>query len=110
MRGFNKSFAPHDHLRDIEFVSGLSRKLPALTALRDFRECLDAHEEALGILLQRLPVKKRFFNDFEGSVKSLGAWGGDFLLAATEWPCEKVKNYFRSKGLHTILKYQDIIL
>ena len=110
VRLFNESFRKDEHLDELNYVSEIGRKLPELTDLREFMRCLDAHEAALSRCLRRFPVQLLFFLDFEGSVKSLGAWGGDFLLAATEWPYEKVKDYFQQKGLNTVLKYQDIII
>ena len=110
VRHFNESFRKDDHAEELHYVSEMGRKLPELTDLREFMECLAAHEAALSRCLRRLPVQLLFFLDFEGIVKSLGAWGGDFLLAATEWPYEKVKDYFQQKGLNTVLKYQDIII
>jgi hypothetical protein len=53
---------------------------------------------------------KKYFSDFEGEAKSLGAWGGDFFMVATEWEYEKVKNYFENKGYNIIFKYKDIVL
>jgi hypothetical protein len=46
------------------------------------------------------------FSDFNGSIKSLGAWGGDFVLVASE---ENPMSYFKSKGFHTILSYTDLV-
>jgi hypothetical protein len=48
--------------------------------------------------------------DFKGVLKSLGAWGGDFLMAATDIPFEGVSAYFKAKGMNTIFNYQDLIL
>ena len=110
VKGFNKSFHKDEHLKDIDLVSEISRKLSTLTQLTDFQACLDLHEEIMSRCLGRLPIKTMSFQDFEGSLKSLGAWGGDFLLAATEWPYRQVKDYFSSKGMETVLKYQDIII
>ena len=42
-------------------------------------------------------------------MKSLGAWGGDFFLVATEWDEQRIRNYFENKGLNVILRYDDII-
>ena len=47
-------------------------------------------------------------NDFDGAVKSLGAWGGDFFLAASEMPFERVSKYFQTKGLKTVFKFNDL--
>lgn len=110
VKGFNRSFHKNDRLKEIELVSEISQRLPSITLLQDFQECLDLHEETMSRCLGRLPIKKQSFQDFEGSLKSLGAWGGDFLLAATAWPCQQVTDYFRSKGMDIVLKYQDIVI
>ena len=92
---------------DIEAVTDISRTLPDVTTLIEFQRLLDCHEAILSHCLDRQPVKQQF-PDFEGSLKSLGAWGGDFLLAATNWSYDQVKVYFHSKGLDTIFKYHEL--
>ena len=42
---------------------------------------------------------------FEGEIKSLGAWGGDFILASGI----NSPSYFESKGYKTIVKFDDMI-
>ena len=55
------------------------------------------------------PVKEVYFYDFEGSIKSLGAWGGDFVLAATSLDKIAAKKYFNKKGFDVFLEYQQLI-
>ena len=83
--------------------------LPTVTYFEDFCTLLQVHESILARCLDREPIQQQY-PDFNGVLKSLGAWGGDFLLAATEWSYEEVKAYFQEKGLTTIFKYQDLIL
>jgi hypothetical protein len=45
------------------------------------------------------------FPDFKGSIKSLGAWGGDYILATGD----NTENYFKQKGFHKIYTYQELI-
>ena len=52
-------------------------------------------------------VKERLFSDFNGTVKSLGAWGGDFVLAISE--TEDTPAYFASKGFDTCVPYNEMI-
>jgi hypothetical protein len=52
-------------------------------------------------------VKNSLFSDFNGTVKSLGAWGGDFVLVVSN---ENPTAYFKSKGFETVLPYKDMIL
>ncbi|MCK5774746.1 MAG: hypothetical protein KAH25_01140 [Bacteroidales bacterium] len=54
--------------------------------------------------------KERYFSDFNGQIKSLGAWGGDFVMATSPNDPKDVFNYFRNKGHQTILAYDDMVL
>ena len=56
-------------------------------------------------LIKQPPLKKIKFSDYDGAVKSLGAWGGDFFLATGS-----DQDYFKKKGYETIISYKDIIL
>lgn len=106
VKSFNERMMEYDYHDDVEAVSEISRALPNITTIDDFQRFMDIHEDILAHCLDRKPVKS-LFPDFEGSLKSLGAWGGDFLLAATRWPFDRVKTYFHSKGLDTIFKYHE---
>ena len=48
-----------------------------------------------------------FFSDFDGTIKSLGAWGGDFVMIVSN---SNPKKYFESKGFTTLLHYHEMIL
>ena len=109
VKAFNQHWAEKDFTTEMQTVSELSMALPTITYFEDFCALLQIHENILSRVLDREPVQRRF-SDFDGVLKSLGAWGGDFLLAATELSCEEVCNYFKDKGLTTIFKYQDLIL
>ena len=52
-------------------------------------------------------VKEALFPDFKGIVKSLGAWGGDFVLVISN---DNPKAYFNSKGYEIIIPYSKMIL
>jgi len=52
-------------------------------------------------------VKERLFPDYFGTLKSLGAWGGDFILATGT---KETPRYFKNKGFETILTYSEMIL
>lgn len=68
---------------------------------------LEKHENLLGGVLQMPTVKKNLFADFRGTVKSLGAWGGDFILAAAE---ADPTAYFSAKGFETVIPFSQMIL
>jgi hypothetical protein len=56
-----------------------------------------------------IPVKEKLFSDFKGAIKSLGAWGGDFVMVATEEDLQSVKAYFKTKDLDVVYSYNDLI-
>jgi mevalonate kinase len=72
-----------------------------------FVEALENHENMLSEILETQTVKEILFSDFAGTIKSLGAWGGDFVLVASQ---ENPTHYFKAKGYETILSYAEMIL
>ena len=98
-----------DFKEEVKSISKISKILPDLQTLRDFCYFIKIHEEIMARCLEHKRLKN-YFSDFEGEIKSLGAWGGDFFMAATEWDFEKVKDYFEIKGHNVIFKYKDIVL
>ncbi len=72
-----------------------------------FQLLLQEHEHILSALLELPTVKENLFPDFQGSVKSLGAWGGDFILAYSK---ENPTSYFHEKGFQIVIPYADMIL
>ena len=112
VKAFNQHWAQADLTTEMQTISELSRALPTITYFEDFCTLLQVHENMLSRCLNREPVQQQY-PDFNGTLKSLGAWGGDFLLAATEMSQDEVRAYFRSKGfspLNPIFRYQDLIL
>ncbi len=75
--------------------------------LEDFQEVLVAHEKMIASYIGQPTLKETLFADFGGAVKSLGAWGGDFILAASKEPMEA---YFNNLGYTTQFRYSDFIL
>ena len=109
VKAFNKHWEQADLTSEMLTISELSRALPSITYFEDFCTLLQVHENILSRCLDRPPVQQQF-PDFNGVLKSLGAWGGDFLLAATEQSFEEVTAYFKQHGLDTVIRYHDIIL
>ena len=72
--------------------------------IEEFEYLLDEHEAITGQYIKSETVKSKYFSDYKGSVKSLGAWGGDFILAT-----RKNKKYFFEKGFDTIFSYSELI-
>jgi hypothetical protein len=75
--------------------------------LKEFAQALAEHEAEMSNILEMLTVKESLFPDFNGVIKSLGAWGGDFVMAIA---IENPSDYFRQRGFKTIVYYKDMIL
>lgn len=109
IKAFLAKADPVDLQKDIEAVSEISRTLPKCQNLDEFAMLMQCHERIISRCIGQEPVQKRF-PDFEGVLKSLGAWGGDFILAATNWDRDQVKAYFKGKGLEVIFGYNELVL
>lgn len=107
-----KSFMLKDdrnYLKYIPFVDAITKEMVKVDKLEDFCRLLDEHEVCMSECLGK-PRLKTYFSDFEGSLKSLGAWGGDFMLAATDKGEDYVKNYFAKHDMNVVLSYDDVVL
>jgi hypothetical protein len=72
----------------------------------DFQNLLNQHEKILSEVLNKKSIKEELFNDYDGEIKSLGAWGGDFILAVGN---ENSKDYFKEKGYKIIFSFDQML-
>ena len=77
--------------------------------LEDFLSVIRIHEDAISAAIGLPTVKQAIFPDFNGEIKSLGAWGGDFIMAATPMSRKEVKDYFNKRKLKVIFSWDEII-
>ena len=94
----------------IEQISELTQKIIHAKELDEFCYYLEVHENIIAGTLQLQKVKDLYFSDFPGTIKSLGAWGGDFIMVASDESPEMITRYFQQKGFSTFLSYKDMIL
>ena len=98
---------PGAHGPFVRRLTDITQAILELQRLEEFEEALADHEALVSGVLGRPTVKELYFPDFPGGIKSLGAWGGDFILATGG---QGVVDYFRRKGYHTVLSYPSLIL
>lgn len=91
-------------------ISSITDEILTIRSLSKFEDLINRHEAIISELIGEPMVKDRLFDDYWGSVKSLGAWGGDFVLVTSEKSALETKAYFKRKGLQTVFKYDDLIL
>lgn len=92
--------------KDIERISDISKKLLLCYTIKDFENLMESHEQIISGIIKMKPVKQRLFTNFKGTVKSLGAWGGDFVLATGT---ESEMDYFRNEGFGTIVPFSEMV-
>ena len=90
-----------------EFINQITQTVLNSENENTFAQALQNHEKELSSILEIKTVKESLFPDFDGTVKSLGAWGGDFVLVLSK---ENPRPYFISKGFETIIPYHEMIL
>ena len=95
---------------DCDKITSLTKRLYNAESLKEFCLCMEEHEQMLGEKLDLIPVKELLFPDFNGQIKSLGYWGGNFVLVASADTSEQVRNYFLNKGLATLFSFDELIL
>lgn len=91
----------------IAAINTLTQDILAANNIDVFTQLLHQHETLLSALLNTETVKNALFPEFDGAVKSLGAWGGDFVLVVSK---ENPKSYFVAKGYETVIPYQEMIV
>ncbi len=91
-------------------ITEITKQIIKATHLDQFETLLYEHEAITAEILQQKRVKDLYFKDFWGAIKSLGAWGGDFVLITSNQSKEATKDYFKQKGYNTFLSYQQMVL
>ena len=91
----------------ISEINQITEQIIRAVNFENFCSTLELHEEILSKILEVETIKNQLFPDFNGTIKSLGGWGGDFILAAAK---ENPTDYFQSKGYKTVIPYCELIL
>lgn len=88
-------------------IDCITQEILIASTVQSFAKAITKHELEISAIIETPTVKDTLFPDFSGTIKSLGAWGGDFVMVvATENPIE----YFISKGYDIIIPYDEMIL
>ena len=99
--------ASFDKDRLLDAISGLTHEFLNCKQLDHFVTLVQKHESLISKALGVPTVKQSFFADYPGAIKSLGAWGGDFVLAAS---VQQGPKYFKNLGFETVIPFEEMIL
>lgn len=90
----------------IDEVNRFTETILNTDSIYEFSNAIKSHELMLSKILKVTRIKDALFSDYPLEMKSLGGWGGDFVLAIGN---NETPNYFKSKGFETVLPYQQLI-
>jgi mevalonate kinase len=90
----------------VELASDFTDEFVRCKDVKEFRALMAQHESFISEIIGEIAVKQKMFPDYKGSIKSLGAWGGDFIMAVGA----NTKTYFKKKGYDTIIPFKEMIL
>ena len=91
-------------------ITDITNQLIDCKSLDKFEELITKHEDIIAKATGKTKIKDEKFGDYWGCMKSLGAWGGDFILATSQKSSQETRDYFRSKELETVIPYEDLVL
>ena len=101
----------YDKQGDIEkripIINAITEKVIKSTTAKEFALALQNHEIEMSNILELATVQEAMFPDFDGMIKSLGAWGGDFVMSVSK---ENPKDYFKANGFEIVIPYGEMIL
>ena len=96
--------------KTISEITDLTWKIQNVHKLLNFELLLKKHEQIVSKQIEQPTIQSTHFNYYWGVVKSLGAWGGDFVLATSHKSYGETKAYFNEKGFKTFLRYEEMVL
>ncbi|MGM5469528.1 GYDIA family GHMP kinase [Flavobacteriaceae bacterium LMO-SS05] len=94
-------------LNEISKISSITLKMIDCKQLDEFEALIQQHESIISNIINLQPVKDHLFKDFKGCIKSLGAWGGDFIMATSKM---NPTAYFKGKGFETVIPFEHMVL
>lgn len=95
--------------KTIEAISEISKNMVQAKTIEEFNDLIREHEKLVSFSLDMPPVKQLRFSDFQGEIKSLGAWGGDFIMAVSNSGPDQIRRYFNDRGYTTLIPYNEMI-
>lgn len=92
----------------VKELTEITNSVLEASSFTKFCKLIEKHEALLSSALGIPTIGERLFSDFEGSIKSLGAWGGDFIMACSDAGEDSVRKYFSDKGYATFFPYNEM--
>lgn len=94
---------------ELLIMNKLSEELFYAKDINSFETAIVEHELFISKFIGMTPIKNQLFTDYWGEIKSLGAWGGDFVLATSTKDHQTTLSYFKDKGYNTVFLFSDLV-
>ncbi|MBR9920088.1 MAG: GHMP kinase [Bacteroidetes bacterium] len=96
---------------EINRISSLTEAFIKAADLQTFEEIIEEHEQIIAGLLELPRAKALHFPKHPGQVKSLGAWGGDFvMLTSGGLSAKALKEKLAASGFKTVIPFREMVL
>lgn len=96
--------------KELDLIGNLSEKFALATELEEFEEYMELHERKMAKILGLPLISEERFPDFPGKIKSLGAWGGDFIMVTWRDDFFSLYSYMRKKNAGPVFGFNELIL
>ena len=93
----------------IEQISAFSEIMSKVHHAGELIYIIELHEKIISEILNNQYMVKNRFPEFNGAIKSLGAWGGDFAMFVSEKPYVELKEDLKTMGLEVMFGFDEII-
>ena len=90
----------------IEEFTLLTKQISHCQDLENFSELMTIHENKVSNFIGIPTAKEKYFENCPSFIKSLGAWGGDFVMASK---FSGYEDWFSEKGFSTIFTWEELI-
>ncbi len=88
-------------------INSISLSIINSKTLSEFEKLITEHEKIISMTINQQPIQNKLFSDYpSGVIKSLGAWGGDFVLVTGS---KSSMSYFTNKGYEKIIPYKNLV-
>lgn len=94
----------------VKEINQITESMLETSDLKSFDKLISEHENIVSKSLELNTAKEDHFSDYWGEVKSLGAWGGDFVMMTNDRSPVELHKYLDERGFNICFSYDELIL
>lgn len=91
----------------IKYINEITAQFAEIESVPELSRITKEHEDFMSDVLD-IPSPTRRFADYPYGMKSLGAWGGDFIMAIHPKGKAEVEKYFKQKGFPVVFSAEEL--